>query len=116
MAVDPFGPSEKALRIIYATAHSLLPDEACGFIRSDQSIVLMTNIAPDPRRYFEMDVNDVLDEYDNAARNGCRISAVWHSHPNGSLHWSERDKRYWVPNLLNILVAKIGKEWQAIYH
>jgi len=109
-------PSARSLAKIYECAHAILPDEACGFIHLCGQVILMPNTAPFPRRYFEMATSDILTAYEDADRSGCGMAAVWHSHPNGSLHWSERDRRFWVPNLVNILVANTDVGWQAIYH
>ena len=109
--------TKEPLAIIYGFAQALLPDEACGFVWNNGHATLATNIASDPSRYFQMEDSEVLEQHATAYSNGCRVTAVWHSHPKGPLHWSDRDRRYWVPNLLNVLVAPdMNGIWHVLYH
>lgn len=74
----------------------------------------MDNVSERPREYFAMNSDAVLDAYDAVAKIGCRIEAVFHSHPAGPAVWSERDIRYWVPNIANILVAREDGLWKFL--
>jgi proteasome lid subunit RPN8/RPN11 len=65
-----------AVAAMQADAVSRYPDEACGFLLHDDSVVCLNNRAADPRTAFAISATDYL-------RHDGRIKAVWHSHPDG---------------------------------
>ena len=77
-----------------------LPDETCGLLlgRRRGAEVLVSalaaarNIAPDPRKHFELDPLDTLAAEDGARALGCSVVGAWHSHPRGPLQISAHDQ------------------------
>ena len=76
--------------------------EVCGFVYHDR-YVRLTNIAKDPNS-FRVDPSEIAQ---CLARYG-EPSAIFHSHPNGSLHPSHQDlklRSYYINS--TIIIGKI---------
>lgn len=62
-------------------------EECCGFIIDNKYYFACKNIAVDPRKYFEIAPEDWIN-----AENQGQITAIVHSHPQGSPILSEADQ------------------------
>jgi len=80
---------EHILKWLQHRALQAAPYEACGFILNDGQIIEVANVAQNPMAYFEMDGQDVAKRV--TLEQISRISAVWHTHPNGSTVPSHTD-------------------------
>lgn len=80
-------------------AFQAIPNEVCGFIMKDGSIIQVPNLHHDPKRGFLM-ASQCLETL-----NPYGIQAIWHSHPKGSLKPSKAD-------IESIRVGAIWPEWE----
>jgi proteasome lid subunit RPN8/RPN11 len=79
------------------------PNERCGFILTDGTIVEIDNIAPEPDRSFIASGEAILKYVDLAV-------ATWHTHPDASSNLSPGDAetfRFW-PHCLHHIVGTDG--------
>lgn len=79
-------------------AISAAPEEACGFIMSDNRIVEIPNSFEYPYKGFEMKVED-LEQIDPKD-----VAAIWHTHPSGTTHPSSVD-------IQSMNVGAVRPEW-----
>ena len=70
------------------------PNELCGFIMRDGSVVELPNAARDPVNNFEMARHHLVKRVPDPSK----IYAIWHSHPNGNS----------VPSATDMNAVKIG--------
>lgn len=64
------------------------PNEVCGFILDDGTIIDIPNVAGDPTASFAMDQTVFRDCW---RQYGPRYAAIWHTHPTGLAHPSSGD-------------------------
>lgn len=79
------------------------PNERCGFILTDGSIVEIENVAPEPQHSFLAKGEDVLRYIDE-------VAATWHTHPGGTSNLSVGDAdtfKFW-PDCLHHIVGEDG--------
>jgi proteasome lid subunit RPN8/RPN11 len=88
--------------------------EVCGFIDSEGNAWPMFNAATHPRDFFAMQDDAVLWIHQRV--HPLKIVAVYHSHPRGPLAWSERDRKYFPPNLISVLIARVNDKWEFLIH
>lgn len=74
---DIFVLSTDAYKAASADAETRFPEESCGFILDDGSFVSTKNRSTDKRNSFVIGAQD-WDQFTN------RITAIVHSHPDGS--------------------------------
>src|SRR5262244_4364611 len=104
--------SEKALEEIAQHAQETFPEECCGVIFNDGAadrVYRLKNIqnqlhALDPQTYprtatiaYAMDYKELELVIDEAKRNGARLKAFYHSHPNHDAYFSAEDKAFASP-------------------
>ena len=87
--------SRPALDRLLAEAAGAAPEECCGILLgSDGSIRKVraaANVAPDPRRRFEIDPQALVDAHRAARRGGPQVVGYYHSHPEGPAEPSATD-------------------------
>ncbi len=99
---------QSALTAMVAAARKAAPLEACGLLLGAgaciERAVTAANVAPDPKRHFEIDPAALIAAH-RAARHGIGPDVIgyFHSHPNGLAQPSAtdaqsaaRDGRVWV--------------------
>lgn len=75
------------------------PNEVCGFILNDGTILDIPNVAGDPTASFVMD-SKVFRQY--WREFGSEYAAIWHTHPTGLTHPSSGDfEAMRHPNMFN---------------
>lgn len=104
--------SEKAWDAICEHAKETFPEECCGIVLVNGSadhVQRLKNIqnhlhALDPQTYprtattaYAMDYKELELMMDNAKRNGARLKAFYHSHPNHDAYFSAEDKAFASP-------------------
>ncbi len=104
--------SENALEEMAQHALETFPEECCGVILSDGAIDRVHRLkniqnqlhALDPQTYprtaaiaYAMDYKELELVIDEAKRNGARLKAFYHSHPNHDAYFSDEDKAFASP-------------------
>lgn len=74
--------------------------EQCGLVYG-RAVTWITNRASDPTKFFEMDNEELLDQYTEFGHP----DAVWHSHPNGDPNPSKADIMGAPPGVLYLIAA-----------
>jgi proteasome lid subunit RPN8/RPN11 len=84
------------LEQISSHANSAHPDECCGLLLGDGSIISQAhasdNLAASPARHFELDPQDLIDAHRMERSGGPRVMGYYHSHPNGPARPSATDR------------------------
>ena len=106
------GLSKEARKDICKHAEETFPEECCGIILTDGTtdyVQRLKNIqnqlhALDPETYprtaaiaYAMDPKELERVIDNAALNGAKLKAFYHSHPDHKAYFSEEDKAFASP-------------------
>lgn len=97
-----------ALERMRTAARASQPDECCGLLLGHEVIeeVLPTrNVAPEPRRRFEIDPQALIDAYRAARAGGPQVIGYYHSHPAGPARPSATDRA---------MAAGDGRVWAII--
>lgn len=114
--------SSCVMELIHRAAIIAAPDEACGLLfgggeRIDRASVA-ANIAPDPRRHFEIDPAALFAALRAERAGGESIAGYWHSHPAGDTRPSvtdaamaQGDGRLWL-----IVAGGAADLWRAVEH
>jgi len=124
--------TEAAWNEIARHARDAFPDECCGVLLSNGSteqVYRLENIqnklhALDPETYprtaviaYAMDPKELESVIDNAARNGEKLKAFYHSHPEHEAYFSAEDKAFaspfgepTFPNAAQIVVSIYHRE------
>jgi proteasome lid subunit RPN8/RPN11 len=124
--------SADAWNAISRHAQESFPDECCGVVLAnvDHEIVQpVENIqnklhALDPETYprtaviaYAMDPKELELVIDSGARNGAKLKAFYHSHPDHEAYFSNEDKAFaspfgepTFPNAAQIVVSIYGRE------
>ena len=104
--------SEKALEEIAQHAQETFPEECCGVIFHDGAVDRVHRLkniqnqlhALVPQTYprtcaiaYPMDYKELELVIDEAKRNGARLKAFYHSHPNHDAYFSNEDKAFASP-------------------
>jgi proteasome lid subunit RPN8/RPN11 len=104
--------SEKALAEIESHAQETFPEECCGVVFSSglgDFVHRLKNIqnqlhALDPQTYprtaeiaYAMGYKELELVIDDAKRNGAKLKAFYHSHPNHDAYFSAEDKAFASP-------------------
>jgi [CysO sulfur-carrier protein]-S-L-cysteine hydrolase len=104
--------SEKALEEIAQHAQETFPEECCGVIFNDGAVDRVHRLkniqnqlhALDPQTYprtatiaYAMDYKELELVIDDANRNGAKLKAFYHSHPNHDAYFSDEDKAFASP-------------------
>jgi len=95
------------LATLLAEAAAAAPEEACGLLLGAGShvgaAIRTANVAPDPRRHFEIDPAALIAAHRAARAGEAEVVGYWHSHPNGRAGPSPVDRagasgdgRVWV--------------------
>jgi proteasome lid subunit RPN8/RPN11 len=103
---------EKALEDIARHAQDAFPDECCGVVLSSADsdrVHRLKNIqnqlhALDPQTYprtaeiaYAMDYKELELVIEDSRRNGAKLKAFYHSHPNHDAYFSAEDKAFACP-------------------
>ncbi len=113
-------------------AEESFPDECCGVVFADgvtERVQRLENIqnklhALDPETYprtaviaYAMDPKELELVIDNAARDGAKLKAFYHSHPDHEAYFSDEDKAFaspfgepTFPNAAQIVVSIYHRE------
>jgi proteasome lid subunit RPN8/RPN11 len=113
-------------------AQECFPDECCGVVLANgvrEIVEPLENIqnklhALDPETYprtaviaYAMDLKELERVIDNGARNGAKLKAFYHSHPDHEAYFSDEDKAFaspfgepTFPNAAQIVVSIYGRE------
>jgi proteasome lid subunit RPN8/RPN11 len=113
-------------------AQECFPDECCGVVLANgarEIVEPLENIqnklhALDPETYprtaviaYAMDMKELELVIDNGARNGAKLKAFYHSHPDHEAYFSNEDKAFaspfgepTFPNAAQIVVSIYGRE------
>jgi proteasome lid subunit RPN8/RPN11 len=103
---------------IIAQARKELPDEACGLLVGKDNEVIkqypLTNIDHSPE-HFSFDPKEQFGVLREARKDGLRIIANYHSHPESPAHPSAEDIRLACdPNMIYIILSLQNKEAPVI--
>ena len=104
--------SQEVSEAICKHAEEAFPEECCGVILTNGTtdyVQRLNNIqnqlhALDPQTYprtaeiaYAMDPKELERIIDNAALNGAKLKAFYHSHPDHNAYFSEEDKAFASP-------------------
>jgi proteasome lid subunit RPN8/RPN11 len=104
--------SEGAVEEIAQHAQETFPEECCGVILTHATIDRVHRLkniqnqlhALDPQTYprtatiaYAMDYKELELVLDQAKRNGAKLKAFYHSHPNHDAYFSDEDKAFASP-------------------
>lgn len=112
--------STRVLDAIKTHAVAESATEICGLLLGGEGVVSAyspaRNVAPDPRRAFEIDPAALLLAHRVQRKGGARIVGCYHSHPNGSATPSVRDAGDADPNgwLWLIVANGAAQLWRAV--
>ena len=79
---------DKVRRHLIAYAQSSPDEEVCGFIVDGTSIITAQNVADNPSHAWRMETQFQVEV---GRKYGDRITAIFHSHPNGNIEPSDKD-------------------------
>jgi desampylase len=72
------------------------PYECCGILFGCAGLIEAArpaiNVAPDPRHYFEIDPQALIDAYRAERAGGPQVLGYYHSHPGGAAEPSTTDR------------------------
>jgi [CysO sulfur-carrier protein]-S-L-cysteine hydrolase len=104
--------SETAWEEIAQHAQEAFPEECCGIVLTDGAVDRVHRLkniqnqlhALDPQTYprtaaiaYAMDYKELELVIDDAKRNGIKLKAFYHSHPNHDAYFSAEDKAFASP-------------------
>lgn len=100
---------QSIINAIFKQAYNELPNEACGLLTGADGIVkkqyALTNIDHSPE-HFSFDPQEQFNVLKDARKNGQKIIANYHSHPETPARPSEEDIRLaYDPNIIYIIVS-----------
>ena len=78
-----------------AAARASAPEECCGLLLGPEAVEEArpaANMAPDPRRHFEIDPQALIDAHRAARAGGPPVIGYYHSHPAGPAAPSATDR------------------------
>jgi proteasome lid subunit RPN8/RPN11 len=124
--------SAETWQTISRHAEETFPEECCGVVFTDgntERVQRLENIqnklhALDPQTYprtaviaYAMDPKELELVIDDASRNGARLKAFYHSHPDHEAYFSDEDKAFaspfgepTFPNTAQIVVSLYHRE------
>lgn len=116
MAESPAGRlllPRPALQGIREHAEAAWPHEGCGLLEGHANgrvarvrrVIPCRNEHEQPARRYRIDPERFLRADRAAERIGRRIVGVWHSHPNGTVYFSETDRQQAWPGWHYLVVA-----------
>lgn len=105
--------------LIHRAAAQAAPEEACGLLFGVETRIeranVAVNVAPDPRRHFEIDPAVLFAALRAERAGGERVLGYWHSHPSGEARPSQTDAtmaagdgRFWL-----IFAGGVVTLWRA---
>lgn len=104
-----------AWKAVVEHAESAYPDECCGVLLGRwgdevriEAALKTTNVSADRRTCYEIDPRDILRAEVQARGRGLSVIGSYHSHPNGSLEFSETDAALACPWYVYVVVSLIG--------
>ncbi|WP_321164428.1 M67 family metallopeptidase [Altererythrobacter sp. Root672] len=87
---------KSALEAMRAQASSAAPEECCGLLLGDDTLIETAlpaaNVATDRHRFFEIDPQALVDAHRSARSGGPQLCGYFHSHPNGEAAPSATDR------------------------
>lgn len=96
------------LEVLLAERDRAAPDECCGLLLGRDAIDEArpaANVAPDPRRHFEIDPQALVDAHRAARAGGPQVFGYYHSHPTGPAEPSATDRA---------MAAGDGRVWAIV--
>ena len=95
---------------ILAQAQAQEQQEICGLIslNSDNalSIFPISNIAPEPSRFFEMDPSETIQAMKKIRQDNASLFAIYHSHPTTTAFPSKTDiEKIGYPDAIYLIVS-----------
>lgn len=88
--------AQSALAAMLSAAAARHPHEACGLLLGTAGAIThfreTANVAPDPRRHFEIDPAALIAAHRAARAGGPPIAGYFHSHPTGDPAPSPTDR------------------------
>ncbi|MGK6319712.1 Mov34/MPN/PAD-1 family protein [Sphingomonas sp. DT-204] len=112
--------SRSVLDDIHAEAEAFPFQETCGLLFGTPARITThlrcRNVAPDPRKAFEIDPTQLIAAYKGARQGGPSIVGCYHSHPLGAPEPSLQDAAAAEPNgWIWLIVAGRGTGcWRAV--
>lgn len=101
--------SRSALETMREHAWSAAPDECCGLLLGSESLIEVAvpaaNVAPDRRRFFEIDPQALVDAHRAARIGGPQLAGYFHSHPTGEAAPSSTDRA---------MASRDGRVWAIV--
>ena len=105
-------PTHYQIEKMVKLAQQRAPNEACGIVATNGTVCELRNWAAEPWNGFRIDPSELPARY----------SAVWHSHPDGSVQPSESDqyscrlvgKPYWIVSPSGLWVSLQPEECQTL--
>ncbi|NCP24344.1 MAG: M67 family metallopeptidase [Erythrobacter sp.] len=90
--------TRQAIDRIFAEAAAAHPMECCGLLLGKGDRISearpAANVHPDPKRFFEIDPQTLIDAHRNARSGGPLLIGYYHSHPLGPPEPSATDRAH----------------------
>ena len=90
--------TRQAIERIFAEAAAAHPMECCGLLLGKGDRISearpAANVHPDPKRFFEIDPQTLIDAHRNARSGGPLLIGYYHSHPLGPPEPSATDRAH----------------------
>ena len=105
--------SEEARKAMIKDLEDAYPNEGCGFLFGDDTLVREINAAikvnnvkkENQRRRFEISPFDYMKAEQHALKNNTTLLGIYHSHPDHPARPSEHDLKQAVPFFSYIIVS-----------
>jgi desampylase len=97
--------TKEVMATMQAHAEQTFPEECVGVLFSDGTTQPLHNTAVDRRRGFLVSARETLAVERTAASRGLRVSAFYHSHPDGLPLPSREDAAHAQPGSVTIILS-----------
>jgi proteasome lid subunit RPN8/RPN11 len=110
---------EIPVNILYKMKHHVqvnFPIEACGLLAGRNNHIQMIEIVTNSlqsQTEFRMEPEEQINALTKFYSNELDLLAIFHSHPKGPAHPSQKDLRlHFYPNTAIIILSPAGEDWQ----